>query len=769
MKKFSFSDLRSDLPAGLVVFLIAVPLCLGIALASGAPLYSGLIAGMIGGIVIGLLSNSPLSVSGPAAGLTAVVLVAVTKLGSFETFLLAVVLAGVLQLALGFLKAGSVVHYFPSNVIKGMLTAIGVIIILKQLPHLFGYDKDSEGDLYFLQPDGENTFSALLQPLFHIDLGATIVALTTVLILILWDRPFMKKLAVLPGPLIAVLAAVGINELFIRSGSNWALGKTHLVNLPVPENFAAFKNQFVFPDFSKWANPQVYMVAFTIAVVASIETLLCIEAIDKLDPKKRSTSANRELKAQGIGNLLSGLLGGLPVTSVIVRSSANLNAGAKSKAATIVHGLLILVCVTLIPGLLNKIPLAALAGILLITGFKLAKPSIFHGMFRKGFYQWLPFLITVIAVVFTDLLTGVAVGMAVAAFLILRVNMKSSYFFHREEYADGDQILIRLGKEVTFLNRASIRITLEHLPPGSHVTVDASQTIYVDDDVLELFREFKTETAPLRNIHFSTIDLRERYTAPVRSHVLLRRKVVLRRLMQGKRFVTQQAAQLYHRATNSPLNPLRVLSKEEQELVTPALALQLLKDGNERFVNNLKFHRNLLQQVNETKDGQYPLAVVLSCIDSRTSAELIFDQGLGDIFSVRIAGNVLNDDILGSMEFACKVAGSKVIVVLGHTRCGAVKGACEHVELGHLTGLLGKLKPAMDKTSFLANKFSYDHVDAVATNNVHLVTEEITQRSPILAELLEAGKINIVGAMYDVETGNVEFFEKVDAIRVMAG
>lgn len=417
-----FSNVKGDLSAGLVVFLIAVPLCLGIALASGAPLFSGMIAGIVGGLVIGSLSGSQLSVSGPAAGLTAVVLTAITKFGVFEVFLLAVVIGGVIQLALGLLKAGIVANYFPSNVIKGMLTAIGIIIILKQLPHAFGYDADSEGDFAFIQVDGDNSITALLSTLNHIHLGATLITIVSVLIILYWSK--IPKVNVVPAPLVAVLTGVGLNTLFIATGSVLAVAPSHLVNLPVASDFNSFIGQFTLPDFSAITNKEVWIVGATIAIVASIETLLNLEATDKLDPLKRHSPPNRELQAQGIGNIISGMLGGLPVTSVIVRSSANINSGARTKLSAISHGALLLVCAAFIPTLLNKIPLATLAAVLLVTGYKLCKISIFKEMFKNGKYQWIPFVVTVVAIVFTDLLIGISLGMAVSVIAILRGNIR---------------------------------------------------------------------------------------------------------------------------------------------------------------------------------------------------------------------------------------------------------------------------------------------------------------------------------------------------------
>jgi carbonic anhydrase len=486
-----FANIKSDFSSGLVVFLIAVPLCLGIALASGAPLFSGMIAGIVGGIVVGSLSGSQLSVSGPAAGLTAVVLTAITSLGAFDVFLLALVIGGAMQLLLGIIKAGTVANYFPSNVIKGMLSAIGIIIILKQLPHAFGYDAGG-------MTDDDNNQVALLSILNHVHFGAILITAISVLIILYWNK--IPKAGIVPSALVAVIVGAGLNALFIYTGSPLAIAPTHLVSLPIPDSFNAFIGQFTTPNFSAIANKQVWITAATIAIVASVETLLNVEATDKLDPLKRYTSPNRELKAQGIGNIVSGLIGGLPVTSVIVRSSANINAGGKSKLSTIIHGSLLLVCTALIPVLLNKIPLATLAAVLLVTGYKLCKISIFTEMFKNGKYQWVPFLVTVVAIVFTDLLIGIALGMTVSVFAILRGNIKSSYFFRKEKYKNGDSIRLELAEEVSFLNKASILLTLDHMPENTTVIIDAGKTTYIDFDVLESIREFKDVKAPQKNI-----------------------------------------------------------------------------------------------------------------------------------------------------------------------------------------------------------------------------------------------------------------------------
>lgn len=510
-----FSNVGGDLAAGLVVFFVAVPLCLGIALASGAPLFSGIVAGIVGGLVVGSISKSSLSVSGPAAGLTAIVLAAITDLGAFNIFLCVGIVAGVLQLILGFVKAGTIANYFPSNVIEGMLAGIGLIIILKQIPHAIGYDKDYEGSESFADLFGnlgDNTFTILAQSINYITPGAVIIALVGIALMLIWNKvEFLNKIKILPGPLVAVLAGVLLNEIFIRTGSSLAIAETHLVNLPVMSDFNGFIAQFTQPDLNGFLDSRVWVYGFTVAIVASIETLLCIEATDRLDPQKRYTPTNRELKAQGIGNIVSSFLGGLPMTSVIVRSSANVNAGAKTKLSTIAHGTLILVSAGTIPFLLNKIPLAVLASILLLTGYKLTRPALYKKMWASGMYQFIPFIVTIVAIVFTDLLKGVALGMVISIFFILRENLKTPYFFQRKEYQEGDIIHINLAQEVSFLNKAAIKMTLENLPENSYVIIDATDTAYIDHDVLELIKEFQEIKTKEKNIRLELVGFKPEY------------------------------------------------------------------------------------------------------------------------------------------------------------------------------------------------------------------------------------------------------------------
>ena len=508
----SFKYLKNDFASGLVVFLVALPLCLGIALASGAPLFSGIIAGIVGGLVIGMLSTSHVSVSGPAAGLAAIVLTAISTLGSFELFALAVVIAGGLQLLLGFLKAGTISNYFPHNVVEGMLAGIGVIIFLKQIPHAIGYDVDVEGDFDFIEKSGSNTISSLLSSFEYMSLGATVISIVGLLILVFWDKiPVVKDIKLVPAALIVVVMGIIINQIFIATNSPYALTESHLVTLPGIASFSDLGNVLKFPDFGGITNTQVWITAVTIAVVASIETLLCIEAGDRLDTQKRYTHQNMELKAQGIGNVISGLLGGLPMTSVVVRTSANINSGAKTKLSAVIHGVLLLASVIAIPTILNMIPLASLAAILLLIGYKLANPKKLKHFWDQGKYQFVPFIATLLAVVFTDLLKGVALGMIISFVFILMGNIKRAYNFRRENYKDGDIIHIDLAEEVSFLNKAAIKLTLQHLPENAKVIIDASNSLYIAFDVLELIKDFQQFGAKDKNIDFTLVGFEKQH------------------------------------------------------------------------------------------------------------------------------------------------------------------------------------------------------------------------------------------------------------------
>ena len=493
-----FENLKSDLPASVVVFFVALPLCLGIALASGAPLISGVIAGVVGGVVVGGLSNSALGVAGPAAGLAVIVLTAIQDLGAFNIFLVSVILAGLIQVALGFAKAGVIAYYFPSSVITGMLAGIGIIIFLKQIPHALGYDNDPEGDFSFYQVDGETTFSELATALDLVSPGPLVIAVVSLIILILWETRWFKSqklFSLVPGPLVAVTAGVLLSLAF-RATPEFALPPAQLVNIPIADSLASL---VTFPDFSALRLPAVYKTAIVLAVVASLETLLSVEATDKLDPLKRITPTNQELKAQGVGNVISGLLGGLPLTQVIVRSSANIQAGAQSKASAVLHGLLLMVSAIALPAIMNMIPLATLAAILLVVGYKLAKPSLFRRMFNEGPAQFVPFAATVFGIVFTDLLVGVGIGLAIAIIVLLKENFQLPVQVYHLPEERGERVRIVLAQHVSFLNKASVLQSLNTIPNDATVEIDGTNAIYVHADVIEIIDDFVIGAAA-RNI-----------------------------------------------------------------------------------------------------------------------------------------------------------------------------------------------------------------------------------------------------------------------------
>ena len=504
-----FKEFKSDFPASIVVFFVALPLCLGIALASGAPLFSGVIAGIVGGIVVGLMSGSQLGVSGPAAGLAVIVLTAIGALGNFETFLMAVVLAGVLQFLLGFFKAGFIAYFVPSSVIKGMLTGIGLLIILKQIPHAFGYSTDFEGDEAFAQTDGGNTFSAIMNAWDYLTPGAVTIALISFAILIFWDAVLTKKhkvFQILQGPIVVVLVGIAMNLAYQKGLLPFSLDANQIVSLPVANSLGEFVSFFTYPDFSQWNNVAVIKTGIVIAIVASLETLLCVEATDKLDPIKRVTPTNQELKAQGIGNMLSGLIGGLPVTQVIVRSSANITFGAQTKLSAILHGIWLLLSAITIASYLNMIPLASLATILIMVGYKLAKPSLFKQMYSLGWEQFVPFIVTIIAIVFTDLLTGIGLGLIVGLMFTLHHSYRNTYSMKDSmTTADGREVHhFVLAEEVSFFNKASIIAALEGVPANTKVVIDCTKSKSIAYDVQEFIHDYQLH-AKLKNIEVETI------------------------------------------------------------------------------------------------------------------------------------------------------------------------------------------------------------------------------------------------------------------------
>jgi len=506
-----FDKIKSDLPASIVVFFVALPLCLGIALASGAPLFSGIIAGIVGGLVVGFASGSAQGVSGPAAGLTVIVFTAIETLGSWPAFLLAVLLAGAIQMAMGYAKAGFIAYFFPSSVIKGMLTGIGLLIILKQIPHALGYDKDFEGDNSFIQIDGENTFSSIASALEAFNMGAFLIAAVSLFILIFWEKVLSKKhkiFQLIQGPLVAIISGITLNYLYLNGSLEFTLTSEQLVSIPVPQNFQGFLSQFTLPDFTQITSFQIWEVAIMIAIVASLETLLCVEATDKLDPHKRVTPTNRELKAQGLGNMISGLIGGLPVTQVIVRSSANIAFGGETKLSSMLHGFFLLISAITIAGILNLIPLASLAAILLVVGYKLAKPSLFKEMYKLGWEQFIPFTMTIIGILTTDLLKGIGIGMVFGIFFTLWHSYKNSHSFEKRITHEGDVEVhvLKLSEEVSFFNKATILQSLDHIPNNSKVIIDGTVSKYLSHDVVEIIENF-IENSSTKNITVEKINL----------------------------------------------------------------------------------------------------------------------------------------------------------------------------------------------------------------------------------------------------------------------
>ena len=725
-----------DLASGVVVFLVALPLCLGIALASNAPLVSGLVAGVVGGLLVAWISGSHTSVSGPAAGLTAVVIAQIEALKGFDNFLVAVVVAGVLQIILGAIRAGSLAAFFPSSVIKGLLAAIGVILILKQIPHLFGHDPDWMGDMDFQQVDGKNTFTELIATMFDIHPGASVVGLVSLLILIYWDKTPLKKTGV-PAPLAVVALGILASLVMQNMGPLFAIGSTHSVQVPVTDGLGELVKALHSPNWSALGNAATYGAAVTIAIVATLETLLNLEAVDKLDKQKRISPPNRELVAQGVGNMTSGLLGGLPITSVIIRSSVNVNTGAKTRVSCFVHGVLLFGLVATFPELLNRIPLASLAAILLVTGFKLASPALFRQMKSEGMTQFLPFVVTISAIILTDLLVGILIGMAVSIGFILRSNLNRPLRCIVEKHVGDEVFRLELANQVSFLNRAAIMSTLYDLKKGSHVVIDARNTDYIDPDILDLITDFEREVAPAHDLKLSLLGFKD-----------------------------------HHKKLQNRIQYVDVTTRDVQKDATPEQVITMMKAGNERFLNGEQIQRDPRRQIGATSEGQFPLAVVLACMDSRIATEMVFDLGLGDIFSVRLAGNVAASKALGSIEYGCAVAGAKLLLVMGHTRCGAVNATIDLVAKGedpakatgceHIGAITSCICTAIDlETTIKEDRTSKNEAfsDRVTELNVRQTMREIPEKSGTVKRLIDEGKVRIAGAVYDVRTGKVRFLE----------
>lgn len=722
---YSKRFLKFDFVAAVVVFLVAIPLCLGIALASGAPLFSGILSGVIGGIVVGIISGSHVSVSGPAAGMAAVVITAITHVGGFNAFLLALILAGLLQVIIGSFRAGFIADYVPSNVVQGLLCAIGILLIIKQLPLAFTLSADfNELKTHLLETTEEITISPILALYHHINSGALLITTLSIATLIYFDVTKNKKLKDIPAPIIVVILGILLNEIFLWTDSSLIQNSPQLVNIPQTNDFHELINKLEYPNWAAWTNPQVYLYAFILAIVASLETLLNVKAGERLDKKRRHPSSSRELIAQGVGNMTAGLVGGIPITSVIVRTSINIQAGSKSKLSTILHGFFILFAVMLIPGALNKIPLSSLAAILIHTGYKLNKPSIYKSIFVQGSDRFIPFITTVIGIIAFNLLAGILIGLAVSLFYILKSNSRARINILQEIHPTGVVNRLVLPQQMTFLNKAALFAELDSIPRESQLIIDARYTQYIDKEILELLKEFKEEQAPNKQISLNLSGFKENYQI------------------------------------HNYIDFINVTTYDVQSNLSPAQVLNIIREGNQRFLNDNLIHRSNQVDIKHTAKGQHPIAIVLGCIDSRVPVETIFDMSFGDVFCVRVAGNVVNNDVLASIEYACSVVGVKLIIVLGHTRCGAIQSACDGVEKGHITKLLDKIKPALQaEKETTSNRTSQNtsFVNHVTELNVANTMHNIYEHSPILQNMIEQNEISMVGAVYDVQNGKVHY------------
>ena len=716
---------KFDLVAAIVVFLVAIPLCLGIALASGAPLFSGILSGIIGGIVVGTLSGSQVSVSGPAAGMAAVVVTAVAQIGDFNSFLLALTLAGLIQVLIGTFKAGFVADYVPTNVVQGLLCAIGILLIIKQLPLAFTLSADfTELKTHLLETTEGITLSPLIALSHHVNSGAMLITFVSLSILIYFDLTKNKLLKEIPAPIIVVIMGVLLNEIFIWTDLPFVQNSPQLVNIPKTTGLYEFFSQLEYPNWSAWINPKIYLYALILSIVASLETLLNLKAGERLDKKRRQSSNNQELIAQGVGNMTAGLIGGIPITSVIIRTSINIQAGSKTKISIILHGVFILFAVMLLPGALNKIPLSSLAAILIYTGYKLNKPAIYRSIYSQGMDRFIPFIVTVISIIAFNLLAGILIGLTISLFYILKSNSQARIDIIKEIYPTGEASRLVLPQQMTFLNKAALVAELNSIPKHAQLIIDARYTQYIDKEILELLNEFKDDQAPSRHIALNLTGFKDSYKI------------------------------------HNFIDFINVTTYDVQSNLSPAQVLNILHEGNQRFLHDTRIHRSNRIDIKHTAKMQHPIAVVLGCIDSRVPVETIFDMSFGDMFCIRIAGNVVNNDILASIEYACDVVGAKLIVVLGHTRCGAIQSACDGIEKGHITQLLSKIKPAVKaETATQTNRNSQNttFVNHVTELNIANTLQNIYLQSEIVRTMIKDDEIAMVGAMYDVNSGNVKY------------
>lgn len=710
---------RQDILASIVVFLVAIPLCLGVALAAGAPIYSGLISGIIGGILVGILSQSQLSVSGPSAAIVAIIMSALSQLQHYETVLLAIFIAGILQMLAGYKKCGFFADFLPNNVIQGMLSAIGILLIIKQIPIAFTITKNFAELKDVLIDSAEGIgFHPLMNLSFHLNSGGFILSLMALGIMLSMEKSKKPLLQALPSAIIVVIIGSLINQWFIHQKSIFAQHLPLMVSIPQYDNLTHIWLSLAKPDWSQWLNPQVYFFALLIAAVISLESLMNISATEKIDPSHQLVNKDQELWAQGIGNAIAALFGGIPLSSVIVRTSVNIQSKAKTKVSTILHGFLLLLSFCFIPHVLNQIPLCILSSILIFTGYKLTKPKIFISIFQQGMHRFLPFIVTIISIVGFNLLIGIILGLITHLFFILRSNSQARIDIIQEVYPQGITNRLVLPQQTTFLNKASLIAELKSIPKDSQLIIDARFTEFMDKEIIEYLEEFKEHLAPQKNISLNLMGFKSNYT--IHDHI----------------------------------DFINVTTYDAQSILTPLDVLEILKQGNQRFLKDQRIHRSNMMDIQHTAQTQHPIAVVLGCIDSRVPVETIFDMTFGDLFCIRIAGNVVNDDVLASIEYACHIIGAKLIVVLGHTRCGAITAACQNIEEGHMTQLLNKIKPAIQIQE--KNQLSPD-IEKITHLNIAHSMLEIKNRSSILANLLNKNKIGMVGAVYDVTSGQVHF------------
>ncbi|MCG6192148.1 SulP family inorganic anion transporter [Leptospira sp. FAT2] len=711
LPRVSWDDLKHDLSSGLVVFLIALPLCIGIAFASGAPIISGLIGGIVGGVVVSMISKSPLSVSGPAAGLTVIVYDSIQTLGNFNDFLLALCIAGVFQILLGFLKAGILSNFFPSSVIKGLLAAIGAVLILKQIPHAIGYDMDYVGDMGFFQKDHENTFSEILTAFTRFTPGAVVLFAVSISLILLWEKMKLQKRFLIHGSLVAIVVSVLLNEVFRSFGFGIAVGQDHLLQPIRLDNVWDLFQDDLFPNISQWKNQAVYIIGVKICIVASLETLLNLEAVEKSDPERRIVSKNRELVAQGAGNLISGIVGGLPITSVIIRSSANLQAGAKTRLSAFLHGILLLFSLVVIPSWIAKIPLSALAAVLLVVGYKLTDYSILKSQYKKGMDQFVPFMATLLGIVFTDILIGIGIGALFSIFFIMRRNVLNPYVFNKKDMAFGVEARIDLSEDVSFLNKSSMLYKLEKVPNNSRLIIDGSKSKYIDPDVLEIIEDFKI-VAKSRNIRLEIIDV----TTP------------------------------YQKIKNKPLD---VVAQQDY---------QRLFDNNriwveEKLAKDPDYFKNLAL-------GQAPQYLLISCSDSRISVNEMTGTSAGELFVHRNIANLVIDtdmNLMSVLQYSVEVLKVKHIVVCGHYGCGGVKAAIDGKYHGLIDAWLRHIKQVyrIHKKELIGILDESEKHERLVELNVREQVYNLCMTTIVQNAWAQGNDLQLHGWVYDIKEGKI--------------